>query len=215
MLPTITLVCGYRRTGKDMLFNILSNPDESSSRFKWRIYKHPDKLDKTFKSANTKYMRTSFADALKREASAQYGIPLSISDADKDKRQFTHYSTGETVSARDIYIEWGAIRREQDLNYWCKSALAVVPNDRTANCVVTDWRFRNEAIYALNTFNNVITVRIYRSDVPEPAMDIESEHNLDTYTTDFLLLRDKDDEEFIKAVRRFPQYANYIACESI
>src|SRR4030042_3174435 len=108
MIGLITLVCGYRRTGKDKLYDILTNNILEKDRFKWRVYKpstsiSPDsKFDKF-----QKYKRIGFADALKREASLEYGIPEHIDDNEKDIKQFQHYKSDTIVSARDIYIELG------------------------------------------------------------------------------------------------------------
>jgi hypothetical protein len=211
---TIFLVAGYRRTGKDMLFNILSNPDDSTSRFKWRVYKHPDNEWMEFRG-DGEYQRLAFADQLKREASLQYGIPLVVSDAEKDRKQFIHYQTGAQVSARDIYIEWGAVRRAENPNYWCAAAAKQV-TDPNMKYVVTDWRYRNESRYIIKTLPYVVTVRVYRSEVPEPDLTIESEHDLDAETTHTLLLREDDHEkEFVAAVKRFPQYQDFVPCETL
>jgi hypothetical protein len=209
----ILLVCGYRRTGKDSLCNILAG-ETVHARFAWRIYKHPDKLDFP-RDKGTRFCRTGFADTLKKEASVEYGIPLVISDSDKDVKQFTHHQTGAIVSARDIYIEWGAIRRSQDPDYWCKVAFDAIEDTTSTVCVVTDWRFPNEAEYVIRNFSEVVSARVYRSEVPEPPSNIESEHALDNYSTDFLLIQDGLEEEFEKAVKRFPQYCNYVPCGTV
>lgn len=213
--PIIYLVCGYRRTGKDTLYDILSGA-QISGLFKWRVYKNASN-QYNLRSISSKYERTAFANALKEEVSEVYNIPLVISDADKDIKQFVHYKTGEVVSARDIYIEWGTIRREQDINYWCKKALNpyLHPRENPTTSVTTDWRFPNELQYAQSMFEDVVTIRVYRSDIPEPDLDIASEHSLDDYVTDYLLIRDGLDGEFEKTIQRFPQYASYVPGESI
>lgn len=222
MKPAIFLICGYRRTGKDMLYSILSNSFHQSDRFKWRVYKQntdldscPQKLnllDKCEKNSSMRYLRVAYADSLKAEASEIYNIPPIISDENKDVKQFTHYNTGNLVSARDIYIELGSLRRSQDIDYWCK--LALKPHnchqEQPTTCIITDWRFPSELIYAITDFCDVTTIRVYRSDIPEPPIDIESEHSLDNFCTYYLLLRDDLDGEFERAVERFPQYASYI-----
>jgi hypothetical protein len=210
------LLCGYRCTGKDSICNILMGKS-MPGRFMWRIYKHPARLDQRFEcdsSTSTQYHRVAFADQLKQEAGIEYGIPLSIPDTEKDIKQFTHHKTGQLVSARDIYIEWGAIRRSQDPNYWCKIAFKSVPIDDNITCVATDWRFRNEGDFVMSSLVNVVTARVYRSEVPEPDITIGSEHDLDNYQTSLLLLRD-DDAEFDRAVARFPQYRHYVPCETL
>jgi hypothetical protein len=156
------------------------------------------------------YQACAFAKILKRESSEVYGIPLVVPDAEKDVAQFTHYRTHETVSARDIYIEWGAIRRAQDPNYWCKKVCETFAPVNGISYMITDWRFRNEIEYVQSVTNGVTSVRIYRSDVPVPDFDIPSEHDLDEYPTDLLLLKDHNSsDEFRRALILFPQYQDY------
>lgn len=209
----VGLICGYRRTGKDKLYSILKGTDVSE-RFQWRVYKNPANILVINKNlSSNKYARISFADKLKLEASEEYNIPKRIPDQDKDLKQFIHPQTKELVSARDIYIEWGSIRRTQDIDYWCKEACKGI--DTKKMYLVTDWRFQNEAEFLCNNYQNSTTIRIYRSEVPEPDLNIESEHNLDNYCSDLLLLQDDNPEEFAKALKRFPQYILYVPCELI
>lgn len=207
----LTLVCGYRRTGKDYLYNLLSKQHTAQSCL--RVYKNP--LLHSYNITNySRFVRISFADLLKREAVNIYGLPTDIPDNEKDDKCYEHYKTGEMVSARDVYMEWGQIRRDEDPDYWCKLALQSINDDRNTNYVVTDWRFSNELDYARSLFPSLITLRIYRSVVEEPSSDIISEHDLDNHKTDLLVTLDSD-EEFINATKRFPQYSNYILSDYI
>ncbi len=210
MNTRIGLICGYRKTGKDGLYSILTG-STLEERFQWRVYRNGSSSD----LKSEQYIRISFADRLKVEASSIYNIPEIISDEDKDIKQFIHYKTGELVSARDIYIEHGTYRRNQDIDYWCKKACESIDNSSETLYLVTDWRFNNEVEYMSKFSQNLFTMRLYRSDVPEPDIHIASEHNLDNYQTDLLLLPDNYPDEFQKAIKRFPQYTLYIPCELI
>lgn len=206
------MLCGYRRTGKDSLNQILNAEFTDPTRFKWRVYRAPNSSIEL--QQNVRYEGKAFAFELKRESSEVYGIPAVVSDADKDVVQFQHYQTNKPVSARDIYIEWGALRRAQDPNYWCKKVCEKITGDIQTNDVchiITDWRFGNEIQYVKSVFPSVIEIRIYRSEVPVPDSDIPSEHDLDHYPTQLLLLRDDDHtSEFAKALVLFPQYQHYV-----
>jgi hypothetical protein len=188
-MPHIILVCGYRRTGKDAFYNILTGKDTEHH---WLIYKH---------SSNNKSLnhgpdldKQSFANALKQECFDLYSIPLEILDVDKDKRLF------DGRSARDYYILHAALRKQQSIDYWC-SKLEI-----NSDTMITDWRFNHELEYIGNR-HNTTTIRLYRSCVFEPAADITSEHELDLHLTDMLLVTNEDD--FTLALQRFPQYQGY------
>lgn len=216
----VILTCGYRRTGKDTFFTKLIG--DKDNLFSWRVYKHPTAIDKQI-DLLLSYKRIAFADSLKEEAASKYKIPVIIPDAEKDVKQFIHYQTQKLVSSRDIHIEWGALRRLEDIDYWCKQGFKSYINNKstdfnqkiTEGLVVTDWRFHNESEYAFRNFHNVYTIRLYRSDIIEPDITISSEHDLDNYLTDFLLLRDDIPNEYEKALEKFPQYKGYIPCELI
>lgn len=199
----VWLLCGYRRTGKDTLFNRLIAIDDRP----WRGYQHPNSIraDPFAETKSGPFTRVAFADALKREAREVYGIP-NLDSMDKDGAELIHYQTGAKVSPRDIYIEWGQIRRDQDPEYWCKRAFQeALPGSKI---IVTDWRFSNEGLVTRTLFPNALSVRVYRASVPEPPMDIASEHDLDGETTDLLMVPTVED--FEAARKRFPQYAEYV-----
>lgn len=208
----IVLSCAYRRTGKDTLSKILKK-EHIDAPFKWRVYKHPARLDQSLFSDND-YERRAFADRLKEKSSIKYNIPM-VGDDEKDIKQFKHYKTGELVSARDIYLEYGALKREKDPLYWCKAAFDDITEDNKHAYIITDWRFKNEAIYVESRFDDIVTIRLFRSDVPIPDSSIRSEHDLDDYLTGLLLVRDDVDGEFEKAIELFPQYKDYVACETV
>ena len=74
--------------------------------------------------------------------------------------------------------------------------------------VITDWKYPDEKEYIKSLkFSEVVTWRLFCSTVPIP--DDRTEHVLDTFPTEFLVVRDQ--EEFRKALEAFPQYENYTA----
>lgn len=205
----IVLVCGYRRTGKDTLYQKLSG---QTDKYRWNIYQSPEK-DPIIFPKDGKYSQVAFADELKKEASQKYGIPLFVEDSEKDVSKFVHYESGELVSARDIYIEWGKIQRQNDPNYWCRLALsAYQPSDSNWH-IITDWRFTNEEEYVQSHCDVMITCRLYRPDVSIPPMEIESEHQLDSVKTNILMLPPKIEIKDILSL--FPQYSDYVLTGTI
>jgi hypothetical protein len=206
----VSLICGYQKTGKDALFKLLNSEQNMEDldfyHFKWRVYINSLNNSKPLNCLCGNVVRRSFADELKKEILEIYQIPI-VPDNEKDIKQFKHYITGEIISLRDACIEWGAFRRTQNINYWAEKALSNLLNDNVY--IVTDWRFLNEKQYAITNFD-VETIRIYRSNVPIPNINIDSEHQLDTQLTDFLLIPDDVSGEFERCLKIFPQYASYV-----
>lgn len=207
--PKIILLCAYRRTGKDTLLKLISSDIKNfDNLFHWDVYKSPSSTQNI--PLHFPFQHISFAARLKDEASSHYGIPPVIPDDQKDIKQFTHYKTGEIVSARDIYIEWAKIKRLEDPDYWCKLSVTDINNSHDDYIIITDWRYINELSFISNLYSDILTIRLYRSDVPMPPLDVESEHNLDNYSTDLLLLKTNTQGEYEKALERYPQYKGYV-----
>jgi hypothetical protein len=193
----VVLLCGYRGTGKDTLFT-----EWEQGRFPWKVYRNPSS-EQPGLTIPLSPVRVAFADPLKQEVAERYGVPIN---APKEAKLWVSEITGDLVSARDLYIAWGAYRRSQDPDYWCKKGAELVMK-APGTAVVTDWRFVNEGMYFDKRFPDLITVRLFRSAVPIPPEDIESEHQLDGATTDYLLVTSQED--FSAAVEQFPQYRDY------
>lgn len=187
------MICGYRKTGKDTLVKMFNDQEE----FKWLIYHSPLiddlKIDKV--------KRIGLADALRKEVNTIYNISDGIN---YDTFKETKMENGKTY--RDILIEHGTFRRSQDINYWVRQVINLI-YETDGNIMITDWRFVNELNYLVKWFD-IITIRLFRSEVPIPSYEVESEHNLDNVLTNYLLVT--SEEEFKKACEIFPQYNNFI-----
>lgn len=183
------MICGYMRTGKDVLCSSLRGVKQ----FNWRVYSKGQNL-----YPSSGYKRFAFADKLKQEVAFVYSIPVEVKDKDYPEFQVD----GKMCSARDLYIKWAKYRKNKDPNYWCKDIL------KQSNCIVSDWRFLNELDFITEKFSNIATVRVFRKDVPIPHLSVISEHELDKELTDFLVVPD-DDSEFASALKCFPQYNEY------
>lgn len=199
---SLTLVCGYRRTGKDTLCKIL-NGDHTYS---WLIYGKQNS-----KYVSGKVERLAFADALKKEVEIEYGVPADLPDSQKEAPLYLVKLFEDLVSARRIWIYQGALRRSQDIDYWC----SIIHNSLRENhkYIITDWRFPNEYEFFAKRGLVDNTIRIFRSQVPIPPLEEASEHSLDSFLTDFLLVT--SEEEFVTAKSQFPQYSSYCKLGSL
>lgn len=205
MIETI-LVAGFQRTGKDTLFKKLVDinlpiNDRQMNHINWEIYS--EKHDQfTF---HEHYVQKSFAHALKQETIETYNIPL-LSDDLKDTPMFS--VDGGIVSARDLYIRHGMMRRRQDKDYWAKILYDTL-EPHVCN-VITDWRFENE-YDMITTKTACTTIRIFRANVEIPSHP--NEHRIDQYDTDYLFISKCSD--FKHCCEIFPQYKNFVHIKSI
>lgn len=218
----IHLVAGYSRSGKDTLFKILSEGGkiedfggdhrETKSQFKkWLIYSAKDTAKPNF-GDHSKLKRVGFADALKEESFKVLGLTGKYQDyeSEKDKKlvypQYDPMSEPVPKLLRQHYIDHGSMRREQDIDYWAKAALNPFKDD-LGHVIVTDFRFLNENAHAVKNFITN-TTRVFNSQVRIAPKDVVSEHDLDDFLTDYLLVH--SEEEFTKALVVFPQYSHFI-----
>lgn len=205
--PKVILICGYRRTGKDTFYQKLIG---EKFPFSWLVYaattdKRATERWQTLIAKASQIKRLAFADKLKAEIKEIYGIDPAIPDKQKDTKMFIHHITGEKVSYRDICIEWGTFRKWRNHNYWVSKVWEEMHNNNIY--LITDFRFAEELIYLYGKPGvEIITIRLYRKSVPEPPLEIESEHGLDLIRTDYLLLEEPLDEEISE---KFPQYRNF------
>jgi len=98
------------------------------------------------------FSRVAFADMLKDEVSKIYGIERSRMDTQEGKKSLI--SQEDTRSVRDILIEHGQLRRNQDGDYWSNEAIKRM--DGKDKVVVTDWRFPQEYDAIINVFGHDI-----------------------------------------------------------
>ena len=202
----IRLVCGYRQTGKDYLFRSFGNP----KLFNWQVYANPLNL-KPWSIERVK--KVAFARNLIMEVNMKYYYPLNkIIHQNLNYEQLKNTIIINDKTYRDLLIEHAKYRRDQNIDYWVSSAYNWKMNE---NLMVTDWRYINELTYLKKLNKNITTIRVFRSKVPIPQQNIESEHQLDNILTDFLLVPEKnEEEEFIKASNIFPQYKHFIKLSS-
>lgn len=174
--------------------------------------------------------KSAFARPLKDDVHKNLGIShLSDSEAEllKDKifplneKENGKYMNGGSkpndgrkkerkMTLRDHYIKHAKAMRKIDDNYWVKRACT--PN-RMLKCDVmdfTDHRFTNESMYYENVYGRIVTCRLFRSSVPIPDKSVASEHSLDDFETNFLIVPDFYD--YIFSCKIFPHHKKYFPC---
>jgi hypothetical protein len=193
----IHLLTAYRQTGKDTFLRSLTCPDESIK--PWHFYGPPGVTTPPIPNG----IRIAFADEVKRLVHEEYCLDPTM-ESEKDRAIITHPISGKQQLLRHAYIEIALQERNKDINVWCRRALRNW--DSKTKVTVTDWRFPNELEFVRTLTPDVTTWRLFRSEVSIP--ESETEHQLDTYPTDWLLVT--SELEFERAIQQFPQYRDYV-----
>jgi hypothetical protein len=192
--------CGYKRTGKT---TFCSNLAQYRFEYDWQIYCAHEDVGKTkhrllsFVDSDT----GAFADAIKSRVRFDLGY---LGDFEKDKD--TLFIGGKLL--RQHLIDTGATGRAWNQGYWVNQLLLAHANAK--RLIVSDFRFKNEYYYAPAT---PFTVRLFRSDVPVPAPDIGSEHDLDQFRTNAVLV--PSERDFEQCCDYFPMYSSYEHCGNL
>lgn len=159
-------------------------------------------------------VRAAFADALKAEVAAAYGVDVSLFHDPAAKEvstpalaaarcadtRFARFlgpimSTLGELRPRFVMQQWGDWRREQDPDYWVKRLIPVVEASRAAGAqalVITDVRFVNEYLW-LQDAGGVLW-RVARAGVV-PRCGHASEWQLEGMRADLTIRNDGTLEE--------------------
>lgn len=122
-----------------------------------------DTMFTNLKILNPKFSRFAFADMLK------YDMDVFI------KTQFNidvfNPSSVEKELIRPLFISYGTIRRNQNINYWVEKLLPTL-NDSTIIPCIVDLRFINELNLLRETYGtNLIHIHLERVNSPVPTTD--------------------------------------------
>jgi hypothetical protein len=204
-------ICGYKGHGKDTLVDTLQN----GGFYKYHLFVNSNFAVTDKKSgfssediidAIKKAQRIAFADALKNEIKERYNldkIPITLAEKEiknivdrphDHKGDSDGLKGGELVSFRDLCIKIALERRKEDPDYWVKKAIesrhpSTGDSASTGgNVVFTDWRFMNELSYFTSNNEKCITIRFFRANADIPSDNILSEHELDDFETNYIIV---------------------------
>jgi hypothetical protein len=209
--PRVAMIAGFKRTGKDTIGKGLCS---GVHEFPWVVYARP--IDGMRTSAQREHHicvfdsfknseRVALADKIRDIVSK--GLRLE-EGYDFDKNKDSTVIAGKLL--RQHFIDIGAFGREIDPEFWTRHAFAPyfsVDGKKQRSVVCTDWRFENELLALLRQKTEAVTIRVFRSSVLVPPDTIDSEHNLKSRCTDYLIL--DTDHCFEQAVERWPFYRNH------
>lgn len=159
MTKKILLVSGKACSGKDTVSDILI---EKYGRDKWEKFR--------------------FADSLKDEVSSIYNIKKEHFYTQEGKKMINRYG----LSNRDLLINHGSKRRDQNPDYWVDKLKEKIRNT-DKNVIVSDFRFPNEfhGLYCSKYPDNLKTMRITRKN--SLNIDSPSEKMLDDFIFDYYI----------------------------
>jgi len=189
----------YKHTGKDTLFKILNK--EINNYEKWQVYSNTQNRLPNFGFGdliNNKYKRIALADKLKEKICKIHSIKYV--EEEKDVKNIL--VNNELFSFRDLCIDYAI---NNDPLIWVKKVAKILEENKNENYMVTDLRLLHE-LEILEKLDNYVSIRLFDGLKEIPCKNIKSEHELDFYSTDFLLLRNVTFENFLIL---FPQYLNY------
>ncbi len=222
--PNETLfICGYKGTGKDTLCKQL-NCSAEVPEFNWTILRKPGTNHTLFKFQNAQ--RLSFADKLKYDCHLLYGFGANWDNRKNEELtgltndhgiqlsdEMLHRirSITGTTLVRDVWIYHATMMRMCNPDHWTIEAMETLQFlNPFLPVAVTDFRFPNEVDCWQRRQGAVVTCRVFRSEVPIAPAEVLSEHSLDNYETDLVLIpRDNFYRELIALLERFPFYENY------
>lgn len=215
----LTFVIGYKSVGKDTFIEDLQNSKlrqcHNADDAKWTVYSKRDNLA-ILKLLDGEIKRYSFADALKiktHDFLKLKGCSFNTFDEVKETAEFQNPTNPlERKTIRQFYIDLGQQEKLKNANVWTQIVHDAIYKDQLTQKhikpIISDFRFKNEILIPKQT----TTVRLFRKQVPIPpfaeSLKIDSEHNLDDFESDYLLLP-PGQEEFDAAIELFPQYANF------
>jgi len=147
------------------------------------------------------FQRIAFADILKEDVSASYGIPLS---SFHDLHEKDRVVPGMSVTPRQLLINHARSVRSTDPDVYSRSVADIIQTSLQNRFVVSDWRFKAE--YDVLRAHEDLTIVRGRIHRPEIAVsDDPTEHDLDDAPFDFTIVNDgciSDLRDWLKAVIR-------------
>lgn len=199
------LLLGYRGTGKDTFFKELQKCKSITNAASVLNYKctfgFANWID-IDKNKNVTYKRIGLADSLKEHVYKKYNFPQyqrSSIGSLKDKPIHSFLcgnvetkNFAKNTTFRDLCIQEGTQKCKEQPTYWCEQAMQQQhPISNEAMYVVTDLRQWHELFYfqklAKQYQFSLKTIRLVRTQVAVPPINIPTEHELDSFQSDIVL----------------------------
>lgn len=156
------------------------------------------------------FTRVSLANPLKEMCRDLYNLTdEQLYGTEKEVPTKYKRTDGSPLTARDILIREGCLKRSIDPLFWCKKLhdqIRFLATDKTRSLfVIDDIRFLNEIKYLKGIGTKFVRLERRQSAIGKAALDDLSETELDTYDEwDAVLLEDFNRD--LEDLRRFSSY---------
>jgi dephospho-CoA kinase len=135
----------------------------------------------------------AFADAVKCDVAMLYKLPRPMFDTQEGKASIVTTPDGDRT-ARELLIDYSlAMKEAHGYDVWAKEVARNIHNKLEYcvidNIIIHDWRFMAEIETMIREFPQpefmLHTIRVQRPSIQ--SMQIPSEHEIDTYTTEYTI----------------------------
>ena len=133
------------------------------------------------------YTRVAFADGLKDTTATKYGFDRELCDTVEGKKTQRDTAEGKKT-IRDLLIEESAKAKELDLNIYARRVLDTIYASNQQLWVISDWRFPHEYDFLKSALPEAQHTTIRISRVGWPILQVPSEHQLDTFPFDVVIM---------------------------
>lgn len=185
---TVYLISGFQGHGKNRLSECGNIYEDYS------IFSSDSQHKLPVNFLDSKHL--AFATTLRDLIHPLFGLELDSSEYEKYKDQegFIEPYNG---TIRDYFKAIAKSIKVIDPEFFVKSIVKAIRSSDNNSFVITDFRFKEERDYLVNTLTDfdIITIRVHRAAGPEPKLDgVISENSLLDIKVDFVLLTKMDEE---------------------
>ena len=196
----LTLVAGASKSGKTTL------PFLYNSKKPWNYAVYSANINKNLIVSRTHELK--IAKSVRKELDIETNYNEKEYEKIKDEQICNPYTYRDLLENHSYYQ-----RRRNPFYFIEKCYRKNLCGNETMNIMITDFRFPEEFKFLKGKGFDPVTVRIFRN-VKEISTkkfpEYDSEHGLDDFLTDFLLLPiNSCESDFKKAVSKYPQYSHF------
>jgi hypothetical protein len=185
----------FKGTGKDELYKGFSGK-RPLSELGWKVYSR----DHDAFIVPIKPKRLALADELKLQVCERLQIPSALVETGLfDSLKEKAFVEGKSL--RQHCIDLALEQKEKHGKMYFVDLIRDKISNAVEDVVLTDNRYPYEVV------EGVLTIRLFRKEVPIPPKTDQSERSMDDYSPDYLFVKDEEDLRIIREM--CPQFIDY------